>query len=79
MGTAYERKFYNQQEYISRVEGENQSLLRILKEKEESLGNSSLSAKSTDKEKLTLIKIREQYSENLKLMKDNFCGELQEM
>jgi len=61
------------------VEGENQSLLRILKEKEESLGNSSLSAKSTDKEKLTLIKIREQYSENLKLMKDNFCGELQEM
>ena len=54
-------------------------MLRLLKEKEEPLGNSSLSAKSTDKEKITLIKIREQYNENLKLMKDNFYGELQEM
>jgi hypothetical protein len=48
---------------IARLENENNSLLRLLKDKEEALGNSSLSiqSKSSDKEKLTLIKIKEQH------------------
>ena len=59
---------------MRRLEGENESLLRLLKDKDESLANSSLSVKSSDREKLSLLKIKEQYSENLKLMRDNFYG-----
>ena len=43
------------------------------------MSNSSLSAKSTDREKLSLVKIKEQYNENLKLMRENFYGEMQQL
>lgn len=58
VSASYQQKIAKLKSDLERVENENHSLLKLLKEKEESLGSSSLSVKSTDKEKLSLIKIK---------------------
>jgi hypothetical protein len=78
---SYCLRISKQEESINRLEGENHSLIRLLKEKEDSLASSTLSipTKSADKDRLSLVKIKEQHHQNLKLMQENVCRDIYEL